>query len=43
MFIETSAKAGLNVKQLFRRLACALPGVEGAPPVTPGVSTHSID
>jgi len=26
LFIETSAKAGLNVKQLFRTLACALPG-----------------
>lgn len=29
LFIETSAKAGFNVKQLFRRLASALPGVEG--------------
>eukprot|EP00049_Salpingoeca_infusionum_P021680 m.4113 g.4113 ORF g.4113 m.4113 type:complete len:206 (+) comp4421_c0_seq1:277-894(+) len=28
MFIETSAKAGHNVKQLFRRLAAALPGME---------------
>lgn len=26
LFIETSAKAGLNVKQLFRKLAGALPG-----------------
>jgi len=26
MFIETSAKAGFNVKQLFRKLALALPG-----------------
>lgn len=26
MFIETSAKAGYNVKQLFRRVAAALPG-----------------
>lgn len=26
MFIETSAQAGYNVKQLFRRLATALPG-----------------
>ena len=26
MFIETSAKAGYNVKQLFRRVAEALPG-----------------
>ena len=30
MFIETSAKAGFNIKQLFRRLASALPGIEGA-------------
>ncbi|EPB72000.1 Ras family protein [Ancylostoma ceylanicum] len=27
MFIETSAKAGYNVKQLFRRIAGALPGI----------------
>ena len=25
-FIETSAKTGYNVKQLFRRVAAALPG-----------------
>lgn len=28
LFIETSAKAGYNVKQLFRRVAAALPGVD---------------
>uniref|UniRef100_A0A8C5L730 Ras-related protein Rab-6A n=1 Tax=Jaculus jaculus TaxID=51337 RepID=A0A8C5L730_JACJA len=28
MFIENSAKAGYNVKQLFRRVAAALPGME---------------
>lgn len=28
MFIETSAKAGYNVKQLFRRIANALPGID---------------
>lgn len=28
MFIETSAKAGFNIKALFRRLAGALPGLE---------------
>eukprot|EP00127_Corallochytrium_limacisporum_P001646 Clim_evm4s74 gene=Clim_evmTU4s74 len=28
MFIETSAKAGYNVKQLFRRVALALPGID---------------
>uniref|UniRef100_A0A7S0L7K7 Uncharacterized protein n=1 Tax=Coccolithus braarudii TaxID=221442 RepID=A0A7S0L7K7_9EUKA len=30
MFIETSAKDGFNVKLLFRRLATALPSLEGA-------------
>jgi hypothetical protein len=28
MFIETSAKAGHNVKALFKRIAQALPGME---------------
>ncbi|QQP37557.1 Ras-related protein Rab-6A, partial [Caligus rogercresseyi] len=28
MFIETSAKAGYNVKLLFRRVAAALPGMD---------------
>ncbi|XP_077389899.1 RAB6B, member RAS oncogene family a isoform X2 [Festucalex cinctus] len=28
MFVETSAKTGHNVKQLFRRVASALPGME---------------
>lgn len=28
MFIETSAKSGYNVKQLFRRVAAALPGMD---------------
>ena len=28
MFIETSAKAGFNVKVLFRKIAAALPGLE---------------
>ncbi|XP_061636652.1 RAB6B, member RAS oncogene family a isoform X3 [Phyllopteryx taeniolatus] len=28
MFIETSAKTGHNVKQLFRRVASSLPGIE---------------
>eukprot|EP00918_Siedleckia_nematoides_P008215 GHVU01017801.1.p1 GENE.GHVU01017801.1~~GHVU01017801.1.p1 ORF type:complete len:171 (+),score=32.31 GHVU01017801.1:489-1001(+) len=30
MFIETSAKAGFNIKALFRRLAGALPGLDSA-------------
>ena len=28
MFIETSAKAGVNIKQLFQNLAQSLPGME---------------
>jgi len=32
MFIETSAKAGHNVKVLFRRIAQALPGMESSGP-----------
>jgi len=32
MFIETSAKAGYNVKQLFRRIASALPGIDADKP-----------
>jgi hypothetical protein len=28
MFIETSAKAGINVRQLFQNLAQNLPGME---------------
>uniref|UniRef100_A0A6B2LJP5 Uncharacterized protein n=1 Tax=Arcella intermedia TaxID=1963864 RepID=A0A6B2LJP5_9EUKA len=30
MFIETSAKAGFNIKALFRKVAAALPGMENA-------------
>ncbi|XP_029374957.1 ras-related protein Rab-6A isoform X1 [Echeneis naucrates] len=30
LFIETSAKTGYNVKQLFRRVAAALPGMDTA-------------
>lgn len=29
LFVETSAKVGANVKNLFRRIAQALPGMEG--------------
>ena len=28
MFIETSAKVGFNIKQLFRKVAMALPGLQ---------------
>lgn len=31
IFIETSAKAGVNVKTLFKRVALALPGMEETP------------
>ena len=30
MFIETSAMAGFNIKQLFRKVSAALPGMESA-------------
>jgi Ras-related protein Rab-6A len=30
MFIETSAKAGHNVKMLFKRIAQALPGMDNS-------------
>jgi len=30
MFIETSAKAGFNIKSLFRKVASALPGMENS-------------
>eukprot|EP00186_Timspurckia_oligopyrenoides_P000219 CAMPEP_0182447430 /NCGR_PEP_ID=MMETSP1172-20130603/15965_1 /TAXON_ID=708627 /ORGANISM="Timspurckia oligopyrenoides, Strain CCMP3278" /LENGTH=190 /DNA_ID=CAMNT_0024643869 /DNA_START=312 /DNA_END=885 /DNA_ORIENTATION=+ len=30
MFVETSAKAGFNVKALFRKIAAALPGMENS-------------
>jgi hypothetical protein len=30
LFIETSAKAGVNIKQLFQNLAQSLPGMESA-------------
>jgi len=32
MFMETSAKAGYNIKQLFKKIAVSLPGMEAAPP-----------
>lgn len=35
MFIETSAKAGFNIKALFRKLATSLPGMESAVPQAP--------
>ncbi|KAH6567769.1 hypothetical protein BASA62_005889 [Batrachochytrium salamandrivorans] len=38
MFIETSAKAGYNVKALFKKIALALPGME-----SPGTENNVID
>lgn len=32
MFIETSAKAGYNVKALFKKIAQALPGMDSNAP-----------
>lgn len=40
MFIETSAKVGHNVKQLFRRIAQALPGMEGEAKQGESTSKH---
>lgn len=34
MFVETSAKLGHNVKHLFKRIAQALPGMEGSDSAT---------
>jgi len=41
MFIESSAKAGYNVKALFKKLAGALPGQE-APQQAPAASLIDI-
>jgi len=38
MFIETSAKAGYNVKTLFKKIAQALPGMQ---PNTPPQVTQN--
>lgn len=38
MFIETSAKVGHNVKSLFKRIAQALPGMEGEGAATQGAA-----
>lgn len=42
MFIETSAKAGYNVKQLFRRVAAALPGMDSAAETKPDEGMQEI-
>lgn len=38
LFVETSAKAGLNIKALFRQLAQQLPGVDSGAPASAGES-----
>jgi Ras-related protein Rab-6A len=46
MFIETSAKAGFNIKALFRKVASALPGMENTPlplPPSEGQANHHVD
>ncbi|CAF1022171.1 unnamed protein product, partial [Adineta ricciae] len=43
LFIETSAKAGFNVKQLFRRIASALPGIGPDEPVKGPVNFVNIE
>ena len=30
LFVETSARAGYNIKQMFRKLAMALPGMDAS-------------
>jgi Ras-related protein Rab-6A len=43
MFIETSAKAGHNVKALFKRIAQALPGMESAQGQDPSLERIELD
>lgn len=42
MFIETSAKTGYNVKQLFRRVAAALPGMDSSAESKPSEDMQDI-
>lgn len=42
MFIESSAKAGFNIKALFRKLASSLPGMESSIQV-PAAASNLID
>lgn len=41
-FIETSAKAGLNIKALFRKIAAALPGMESVAQPKPGDAMEEV-
>jgi Ras-related protein Rab-6A len=40
MFMETSAKAGHNVKSLFKKIAMSLPGMEKDNQAEPNTSAH---
>lgn len=41
MFMETSAKAGHNVKSLFKKIAMSLPGMEQGNTTTTEATTQS--
>ena len=41
MFIESSAKAGFNIKALFRKLASSLPGMDSASAPQPAANRES--
>lgn len=43
MFVETSAKLGHNVKNLFKRIAQALPGMEGSDSSTVATSQSTLN
>ncbi|CDW90372.1 UNKNOWN [Stylonychia lemnae] len=43
MFIETSAKAGINIRQLFQNLAQSLPGMESTGGKKGGDADHAND
>lgn len=40
MFIETSAKAGFNIKALFRKIAAELPGMDSTSTTKEGSMTQ---
>lgn len=43
LFMEVSAKAGYNVKSLFRKLATSLPGSDAAAAATNGTQSNMVD
>lgn len=42
MFMETSAKAGHNVKSLFKKIAMSLPGMDGKDSTNEGNTSESL-